>query len=50
MPEDSSIRSHRKRTGGNKKMKYTEGWVEFADKKMAKRVAEGLNCQKMGNT
>ena len=35
--------------GGNKKRCYTEGWVEFSDKRIAKRVALSLNCTKMGN-
>lgn len=28
--------------------KFTEGWVEFADKRIAKRVAVMLNGQKIG--
>jgi len=48
MPEDESLRLHRKKTGGNKRQRYTEGWVEFTDKKMARMVAEALNGQKMG--
>jgi ESF2/ABP1 family protein len=42
-PEDSMISKKRKKFGGNKKQKYTEGWVEFEDKKLARRVAESLN-------
>ncbi|CAG8582589.1 5333_t:CDS:2 [Ambispora gerdemannii] len=35
-PEDPKIRLRRKKYGGNKKKNYTEGWVEFLDKKVAK--------------
>lgn len=48
MPEDESLRLHRKKTGGNKRQRFTEGWVEFTDKKVARLVAEALNCQNMG--
>ena len=44
---DDSKRKHRIKQGGNRKKCYTEGWVEFADKKVAKRVALSLNCTKM---
>jgi ESF2/ABP1 family protein len=27
---------------------FTEGWIEFEDKRVAKRVAETLNCTSMG--
>ena len=43
VPEEEAIRKKRQKAGGNKKVKFTEGWVEFLDKKEAKRVAEGLN-------
>ncbi len=42
------MRSRRKKYGGNKKKKYTEGWVEFLDKKVAKKVAKTLNAQPIG--
>lgn len=47
-PEDPT--SHRKRVkfGGNKKINYEEGWVEFTDKKIAKLVAETLNATIVG--
>eukprot|EP00050_Salpingoeca_kvevrii_P018983 m.80990 g.80990 ORF g.80990 m.80990 type:complete len:237 (+) comp8215_c0_seq1:1377-2087(+) len=38
----------RKKMGGNKKRKYIEGWVEFLDKKIAKRVAATLNGTQIG--
>ena len=34
----------RKKNGGNGRKRYTEGWVEFADKKVAKAVANSLNA------
>ncbi len=33
----------RKKSGGNKKTKYIDGWIEFMDKKIARSVAESLN-------
>eukprot|EP00039_Didymoeca_costata_P031032 m.32798 g.32798 ORF g.32798 m.32798 type:complete len:207 (+) comp8451_c0_seq2:180-800(+) len=42
-PEDEKIAKKRKKLGGNKKANFTEGWVEFEDKKLARRVAESLN-------
>ena len=79
-PEDNSLRRRRKKNGGNKGKRFTEGclplldflfqvvascgpcllsscvcwffvfigWVEFAEKKIAKRVARGLNNTTMG--
>ncbi|CAI2183070.1 8260_t:CDS:2 [Funneliformis geosporum] len=47
-PEDPKARLKRKKYGGNKKKKYTEGWVEFLDKKVAKLVAKTLNAQPIG--
>ena len=40
---------HRKKIGGNRKMKYTEGWVEFTSKTIAKNVANTLNTTSVGN-
>ena len=34
--------------GGNKKGSFTEAWVEFDKKKIAKRVAESLNNKPIG--
>ena len=48
VPEDKSIRKNRKKSGGNTRKKYVEGWIEFEDKKLAKRVAESLNNTKIG--
>ena len=48
VPEDKSIRKNRRKSGGNTKKKYVEGWIEFEDKKIAKSVAESLNNNKIG--
>jgi ESF2/ABP1 family protein len=47
-PEDPAIRMRRKRAGGNRGKEFTEGWVEFAKKSVAKRVASMLNGEHMG--
>ncbi|CAG8499319.1 3675_t:CDS:2 [Paraglomus occultum] len=44
-PEDQRIRQRRKKFGGNGKKNYTEGWVEFLDKNVAKVVANTLNAK-----
>lgn len=46
--EDSQLRKRRKLNGGNGSKQFTEGWIEFADKKVAKSVAESLNNSTMG--
>jgi ESF2/ABP1 family protein len=47
-PEDDSARKRRLQKGGSRKRNYCEGWVEFLDKKMARRVAESLNATPIG--
>ncbi|PKY46100.1 hypothetical protein RhiirA4_182917 [Rhizophagus irregularis] len=47
-PEDPKTRIRRKKYGGNKKKKYTEGWIEFLDKRIAKTVANTLNARPIG--
>jgi ESF2/ABP1 family protein len=43
--EDASIRRKRRKLhGGNGSKRYTEGWVEFASKQVAKHVAASLNA------
>ncbi|XP_064652521.1 activator of basal transcription 1-like [Lineus longissimus] len=37
-----------KQKPGNKRRQFSEGWVEFLDKKKAKRVAASLNNQQVG--
>ena len=46
--EDSSHRKMRKSKGGNGSKQFTEGWIEFADKSIAKQVAESLNGKSIG--
>ena len=47
-PEDPSTRLKRKKFGGNTGKNFTEGWVEFLDKKKARRCAEMLNGTQIG--
>eukprot|EP01052_Picozoa_sp_SAG31_P026800 SAG31_NODE_2456_length_5663_cov_8.660361_1_plen_93_part_10 len=47
-PEDASSRMKRKKFKGNSKQNYTDGWVEFADVKIAKLAASALNAQPIG--
>ncbi|XP_056279747.1 activator of basal transcription 1 isoform X1 [Pseudoliparis swirei] len=46
-PEDSQLR-WRKRRSGMKRCDFTEGWVEFRDKRVAKRVVLSLHNTPMG--
>ncbi|CEG49040.1 pre-rrna-processing protein esf2 [Plasmopara halstedii] len=48
VPEDKVLHKKRVSAGGNRRMKYTEGWIEFEDKKVAKRVAKMLNTTQIG--
>ena len=41
-PEDPLVYRKRVKAGGNKKIKYTEGWVEFLNKHQAKATAQLL--------
>ncbi|KAM4021360.1 activator of basal transcription 1 isoform 1-T2 [Anomaloglossus baeobatrachus] len=45
--EDRAIRKKKKKAGSNAR-DFTEGWVEFRDKKVAKQVAFSLNNTPMG--
>ena len=47
-PEDPSAYHKRVKYGGNKKKKFTEGWIEFVSKKDAKLCAATLNGNKLG--
>lgn len=47
-PEDEETRTRRKKFGGKRKKKYVDGWVEFKEKREAKRVAEWLNSRPVG--
>ena len=41
--EREHIRKSRVKSGGNRKIKYTEAWIEFSKKKTAKKCAFLLN-------
>ena len=47
-PEDPAANVRRRREGKPTGKSFTEGWVEFADKRVAKRVAGMLNGRQMG--
>lgn len=47
--EDAAVRKRRRKLSGNASKRYTEGWVEFASKKVAKQVARSLNTTPMSN-
>lgn len=47
-PEDPKIYKSRIKSGGNKKKKFEEGWVEFIDKANAKLAATTLNGNILG--
>jgi ESF2/ABP1 family protein len=47
-PEDPNARARRKKAGGNTGKKFIEGWVEFKDKKKAKKAASALHGREVG--
>ncbi|PWA64662.1 pre-rRNA-processing protein ESF2 [Artemisia annua] len=47
-PEDPTAHVHRKKAGGYRGQGFTEGWVEFTNKNVAKRVASMLNGEQIG--
>ncbi|XP_071718027.1 pre-rRNA-processing protein esf2 [Rutidosis leptorrhynchoides] len=47
-PEDPAANVHRKKAGGFRGIGFTEGWVEFTNKNVAKRVASMLNGEQIG--
>lgn len=47
--EDKAARNRRKKQGGSGSKRYTEGWVEFAKKRVAKHVAQSLNNTQISN-
>ncbi|XP_057751557.1 pre-rRNA-processing protein ESF2-like isoform X1 [Arachis stenosperma] len=47
-PEDSSAPVSTKRSRGARDQAYSEGWVEFKNKSLAKRVANMLNGEQIG--
>uniref|UniRef100_A0A1D1XT81 Pre-rRNA-processing protein esf2 n=1 Tax=Anthurium amnicola TaxID=1678845 RepID=A0A1D1XT81_9ARAE len=46
--DPSAAKGPRKRPGSTKKHAFSEGWVEFAKKSVAKRVANMLNGEQIG--
>lgn len=48
VPEAAAAQMNRKRAGGFRGQAFSEGWVEFTKKSVAKRVANMLNGQQMG--
>jgi ESF2/ABP1 family protein len=47
-PETTAAYQRRVKSGGSKRKQFTEGWVEFEDKKIAKKVAVMLNAERIG--
>jgi ESF2/ABP1 family protein len=47
LPESDWVRNNRIKKGGNKRICFREGWLEFASKKEAKVAVVTLNGQKM---
>ncbi|CAL5370490.1 unnamed protein product [Camellia sinensis] len=47
-PEDPAAQVHRKRAGGFRGVEFSEGWVEFSKRSIAKRVAKMLNGEQIG--
>ena len=47
--EDKTVRKKRKKAGGSGGKRYTEGWIEFESKKVAKLVGETLNMTRVAN-
>lgn len=47
-PEDPQEHARRVKQGGNKKRMYTDGWIEFVNKKDAKSAVELLNARTIG--
>lgn len=47
--EDAAARKRRRKAGGSGSKRYIEGWIEFADKKIAKHVAASLNNTPISN-
>ena len=44
----ATAKAKRKKLGGCRKDKFIDGWVEFGDKRIARRVAEALNNTPIG--
>ncbi|XP_039123986.1 pre-rRNA-processing protein ESF2 [Dioscorea cayenensis subsp. rotundata] len=48
VPEDPTAQMHRKRAGGFRGKQFNEGWVEFTEKRAAKKIANMLNGEQIG--
>ena len=48
VPENEDARKKRKNNGGSGKRRYTEGWMEFEDKRMAKKVTAFFSGRQVG--
>ena len=46
---DTAVRKKRKKYGGNGRKLFTEGWIEFKDKRIARAVALSFNNTIIGN-
>jgi ESF2/ABP1 family protein len=46
--EDASVRKRRQKNGGNGSKQFVEGWIEYAEKRIAKDVAKTLNGNRIG--
>lgn len=49
-PEDPAARTRRIANGGNRKRSFSEGWIEFEDKRRALKVANALNNTLIGGS
>ncbi|KAJ3043071.1 RNA-binding ATPase activator esf2 [Rhizophlyctis rosea] len=47
-PEDPSVTARRKKYKHNRRQNFTEGWVEFTDKRVARSTADLLNGKQIG--
>jgi len=47
--EDKTVRKKRRKAGGSGGKRYTEGWIEFESKKVAKSVGQTLNMSRISN-
>ncbi len=48
-PEEAGAYARRVRAGGNKRVQFTEGWVEFLDKRVARATAESIHGTRVGD-
>ncbi|KAJ3204589.1 RNA-binding ATPase activator esf2 [Dinochytrium kinnereticum] len=49
-PEDPKITARRRKYKGNRRVNFVEGWVEFEDKRVARRAAEFWTGRNVGGT